>query len=79
MTMESKALLILSIKFAARIPVLQMPCEWPRQSLVPAASRGAAPRQPISISGLMQRQRPGKWGPGSSRSAGPESPRSPSQ
>ncbi|XP_055445285.1 probable E3 SUMO-protein ligase RNF212 isoform X2 [Bubalus kerabau] len=45
-----------------RIPVLQMPCEWPRQSLVPAASRGAAPRQPISISGLMQRQRPGPAG-----------------
>ncbi|XP_065770284.1 probable E3 SUMO-protein ligase RNF212 isoform X3 [Muntiacus reevesi] len=42
-----------------RIPALQMPCEWPRQSPAPAAGRGAAPRQPISISGLMQRQRPG--------------------
>nr|XP_019818730.1 PREDICTED: probable E3 SUMO-protein ligase RNF212 [Bos indicus] len=47
-----------------RIPVLQMPCEWPRQSLAPAASRGPAPRQPISISGLMQRQRPGPAGLG---------------
>ncbi|XP_020755116.1 probable E3 SUMO-protein ligase RNF212 isoform X2 [Odocoileus virginianus] len=42
-----------------RIPALQMPCEWPRQSPAPAAGRGAAPRQPISISGLMQRQHPG--------------------
>ncbi|XP_043304491.1 probable E3 SUMO-protein ligase RNF212 isoform X2 [Cervus elaphus] len=40
---------------ALRIPALQMPCEWPRQSPAPAAGRGAAPRQPISISGLMQR------------------------
>ncbi|XP_024849534.1 probable E3 SUMO-protein ligase RNF212 isoform X1 [Bos taurus] len=47
-----------------RIPVLQMPCEWPRHSLAPAASRGPAPRQPISISGLMQRQRPGPAGLG---------------
>ncbi|CAN0483555.1 unnamed protein product [Rangifer tarandus platyrhynchus] len=44
---------------ALRIPALQMPCEWPRQSPAPAAGRGAAPRQPISISGLMQRQHPG--------------------
>lgn len=75
MTTQSKALLILSIKFAARIPALQMPCEWPRQSPAPAAGRGAAPRQPISVSGLMQRQRPGRRGPGSSRSPGREPPR----
>ncbi|XDB51682.1 hypothetical protein AB1E18_005236 [Capra hircus] len=49
---------------APRIPALQMPCEWPRQSPAPAAGRGAAPRQPISVSGLMQRQRPGPAGLG---------------
>ncbi|XP_042107693.1 probable E3 SUMO-protein ligase RNF212 isoform X4 [Ovis aries] len=49
---------------APRIPALQMPREWPRQSPAPAAGRGAAPRQPISVSGLMQRQRPGPAGLG---------------
>ncbi|XP_055291206.1 probable E3 SUMO-protein ligase RNF212 isoform X2 [Moschus berezovskii] len=49
---------------ALRIPALQMPCEWPRQSPAPTAGRGVAPRQPISISGLMQRQRPGPTGLG---------------
>ncbi|XP_007181541.1 probable E3 SUMO-protein ligase RNF212 [Balaenoptera acutorostrata] len=53
---------------ALRIPALQTPHEWPSQSPATQAAgragRGAAPRQPLSISGLLQRQHLGSAGLG---------------
>ena len=64
MTSLPKALVILSVEFTTRIPALQTPHEWPSQSPATQAAgragRGAAPRQPLSISGLLQRQHLGK-------------------
>ncbi|TKC40874.1 hypothetical protein EI555_012647 [Monodon monoceros] len=53
---------------ALRIPALQTPWEWPSQSPAPQAAgragTGAAPRQPLSISGLLQRRHLGSAGRG---------------
>ncbi|XP_067590910.1 probable E3 SUMO-protein ligase RNF212 isoform X1 [Pseudorca crassidens] len=53
---------------ALRIPALQTPWEWPSQSPAPQAAgragTGVAPRQPLSISGLLQRRHLGSAGRG---------------
>lgn len=64
MTSWPEALVILSVEFTARIPALQTPWKWPSQSPAPQAAgragTAAAPRQPLSISGLLQRRHLGK-------------------